>query len=165
MVQQIASLCVATAQSVISVLAQYEAHDGTVGLLPSWWYRLYYVYSAATILIVAKLRPDAFPMVEIKRSWDKAMSVLKAHEKFGQSARRCVAALDVLSSRISQHAGQGTGAPPGQGIFDPTDSLRTISEQFGGFVEFPDLELTGLPFDANDLSDLNIHAWEVLNQY
>ncbi|RSL90031.1 hypothetical protein CEP51_000891 [Fusarium floridanum] len=81
-IQQGAMFCVATAQNIITTLLTHQTLDSTVGLLPAWWYRVYYVYSAATVLIAAKLRPDIFPAVEIGRSWGQAISVLKAHEKF-----------------------------------------------------------------------------------
>ncbi|KAH8881452.1 hypothetical protein GQ53DRAFT_511331 [Thozetella sp. PMI_491] len=169
-VQQVASLCIDTAQSVISILSQFQAHDGTVGLLPAWWYRIYYLYSAATILIVAQLRPDVFPAVEVKRSWDQAISILKTHEKFGQSVRRCVAALNILSSKVLQQGTHGNGTRassavrtgPNDAFFE--DPLQVASQQFGGFANFPELDLDGLSFDANDFSDLNMHAWELLNQ-
>jgi hypothetical protein len=167
-VQQVGSLCVATAQEVVSVLARFEAHDGTVGLLPAWWYRLYFVYSAATILIVARLRPELAGDNSLHRSWDEAVSVLHAHERFGQSARRCVAVLNILSGRImqNQQAARPSDAaqvPPTGGeaqaaFFDPGDALQ----QFGDWGAFPDLELPDLAFGASDFSDLNVHAWELL---
>ncbi len=172
-VQQVGSLCVATAQEVVSVLARFEAHDGTVGLLPAWWYRLYFVYSAATILIVARLRPELAGDNSLHCSWDEAVSVLHAHERFGQSARRCVAVLNILSGRIMQNQ-QATRrpsdvarvAPAGTGeeaqaadFFGPADAL---GQQFGDLGAFPDLELSDLAFGASDFSDLNLHAWELL---
>ncbi|KAK4235173.1 fungal-specific transcription factor domain-containing protein [Achaetomium macrosporum] len=170
-VQQVASLCVATAQEVVTVLARFEAHDGTVGLLPAWWYRLYFVYSAATILIVARLRPELAGDNGLHRSWEEAVSVLRAHERFGQSARRCVAVLNILSGRIMQNQQAAArpsdeGPAPGENtqaahpaFFDPADSLQQFGD-LGAF--FPDLELPGLAFGASDLSDLNMHAWELL---
>ncbi|KAL2128285.1 hypothetical protein VTI74DRAFT_9386 [Chaetomium olivicolor] len=159
-VQQVASLCVATAQEVVSVLARFEAHDGTVGLLPAWWYRLYFVYSAATILIVARLRPELAGDNSLHRSWDEAVSLLRAHERFGQSARRCVAVLNILLARImqNQQATRPADVEEAQAAFDPADSLQ----QFGDLGAFPDLELPDLAFGASDLSDLNMHAWELL---
>ncbi|KAK4096161.1 hypothetical protein N658DRAFT_519361 [Parathielavia hyrcaniae] len=174
LVQQAASLCVATAQEVVSVLVRFEAHDGTVGLLPAWWYRLYFVYSAATILIVARLRPELAGEGSLQRSWDEAVSVLRDHERFGQSARRCVAVLNILSGRIMQSHMQAAARASERGLdseqrepqpanpgfsFDPANSLQ----QFGDMAAlFPDLELPDLTFGANDLSDLNMHAWELL---
>ncbi|KAK4118552.1 hypothetical protein N657DRAFT_583484 [Parathielavia appendiculata] len=174
LVQQAASLCVATAQEVVSVLVRFEAHDGTVGLLPAWWYRLYFVYSAATILIVARLRPELAGEDGLQRSWDEAVSVLRAHERFGESARRCVAVLNILSGRIMQSHLQANARPSGEGpaseeresqpanpafSFDPADSLQ----QFGDMAAlFPNLDLPDLTFGANDFSDLNMHAWELL---
>lgn len=154
---------------MISVLATYQQQDGTVGLLPAWWYRVYYVYSAATILIVAKLRPDVFPLTEINKSLGEAMTVLEAHEKFGQSPRRCLAALNILSSQILQGVqGNGSQRPPGSTLADgmqsSSNTAQPVVQPFEDFTMFPDLNIPGLTFDANDLSFLNMHAWELLNE-
>ena len=167
--QQCASLCATVAQSMISVLATFQRQDGTVGLLPAWWYRVYYVYSAATILIVAKLRPDVFPLADINKSLGEAMTVLEAHEQFGQSPRRCLAALNILSSQILQGV-QGSGAQRvsgstmADGLQPNADTTQPVPQPFEDFTMFPDLNLPGLTFDANDLSFLNMHAWELLNE-
>ncbi|KAH7323193.1 fungal-specific transcription factor domain-containing protein [Stachybotrys elegans] len=104
LVEQSAQFCVSTAQNIISILLEYQPRDGTVGFLPSWWYRVYYLYSAATILIAARLRPRAFPTVDINQSWSQAMSVLQDHEHISPSARRCLAALQILSAKMMQFA-------------------------------------------------------------
>jgi hypothetical protein len=168
-IHQCALFCVTTAQDVISTLAQFERQDGTIGLLPAWWYRIYYVYSAATILIVAKLRPDIFPSSDIKQSWNKAMSVLQAHEKFGQSARRCVAALNILSSKIlhgtrANSPSENDGATVSEDTMKATTPTQSSNQPMGEFVDFSDLDLPGFSFDATDLSYLNLHAWELLNE-
>ncbi|RSL63252.1 hypothetical protein CEP54_005324 [Fusarium duplospermum] len=187
-IQQGAMFCVATAQNIITTLLTHQTLDSTVGLLPAWWYRVYYVYSAATVLIAAKLRPDVFPAVEIGRSWGQAISVLKAHEKFGQSARRCVAALHILSSKILQ-AVPG-GLPGHEGGSKRTSCRTSEGSQTGGGpdvppdIELPDLvqqladefetpmpdlsyqDLADFNFDVNDMSWLNDMqgVWELLNE-
>lgn len=187
-VQQGAMFCVATAQNIITTLLKHQTLDSTVGLLPAWWYRVYYVYSAATVLIAAKLRPDVFSAVEIGRSWGQAISVLKAHEKFGQSARRCVAALHILSSKILQavpgglsgHEGgskktscrTSEGSQTGAGPDVPTDiELPDLVQQLADEFEtpIPDLsyqDLADFNFDVNDMSWLNDMqgVWELLNE-
>ncbi|KAM0322186.1 hypothetical protein ACHAQA_009676 [Verticillium albo-atrum] len=184
-VEQGALFCVSTAQNIIAVLLEHQTSDNTIGLLPAWWYRVYYVYSAATILIAAKLRPEIFPAAEIGRSWSQAMAVLKSHERFGQSAKRCVAALHILSSKMLQAApgaansglvsrrrslGEGEeGAPP---EFDASTQLmpdiqqQLVDEFAPPLADLGELDLAEFDFNVNDLSWLNdMHAtWELLNE-
>jgi hypothetical protein len=151
-------------------MAQYQSNDGTVGLLPAWWYRVYYIYSAATILIATKLRPDQFPPSDIKRSWDEAMAFLRTHEKFGQSARRCIAALTILSSKIKH--GTGGNAIQGSEMVHEREGVHLVDTAdqsarqhiYEEYEQYSDMNLEGLSFDAADLSFLNVHAWELLNQ-
>lgn len=184
-VEQAAQLCVSTAQTIVTVLIEHQAVDGTVGLLPAWWYRVYYVYSAATILIATRLRPEAFAATDVARSWTQAMAVLKSHEKFGNSVRRCVAALHILSAKMLQTV----PGPLGQCIKDrkivgeevaeapvehPPDDEASyghpdselpdvhLPQQHNFLDEFapPTADLDGLDlaefdFDVNDLSWLN----------
>src|SRR5688572_11224116 len=72
LLEQGAQLCVSTAQETIADVVQHQRHDGRIGLLPAWWYRVYYVYTAATVLIAARLRPEAFPVAGLARSWSQA---------------------------------------------------------------------------------------------
>ncbi|KPM41410.1 hypothetical protein AK830_g5133 [Neonectria ditissima] len=187
-VEQGALFCVSTAQSVITTLLTHQTLDSTVGLLPAWWYRVYYVYSAATVLIAATLRPEVFLAADIGRSWGQAISVLKAHEKFGQSARRCVAALHILSSKILQAVPSGAiasgmgrrKAPVGMNeqvqpgaVYDATadpelpDLLQRLADEFAPpIADLDQHDLAEFTFDVNDLSwltDMQV-AWELLNE-
>ncbi|KAF4964594.1 hypothetical protein FSARC_7500 [Fusarium sarcochroum] len=189
-VQQGAMFCVTTAQNMITTLVKHQTPDSTVGLLPAWWYRVYYVYSAATVLIAAKLRPDVFSAVELGRSWGQAISVLKAHEQFGQSARRCVAALHILSSKILQATPRG-GSPgheaasnnrishrTGEGIqpgvprnlisnIEAPDLVQQLAEEFETpMPDFNPQDFADFDLDVNDMSWLNDiqGVWELLNE-
>lgn len=184
-VQQGAMFCVTTAQNMINTLVKHQTLDGTVGLLPAWWYRVYYIYSAATVLIAAKLRPDVFSAVEIGRSWGQAISVLKAHEQFGQSPRRCVAALHILSSKILQATPRGSPGRettntnrPGEGNnpglpqqlipnMEVPDLVQQLAEEFQTPIpDFNPQELAAFNLDVNDMSWLNDvqGVWELLNE-
>ncbi|POR31023.1 Fungal transcription factor [Tolypocladium paradoxum] len=171
--QQCAYFCVDTAQCIIGLLLKYQATDGTVGLLPAWWYRVYYVFSAATVLIAAKLRADMFPPEEVNRAWNQAMEVLQAHEELGQSPKRCVAALQILASKIVPSV-PGTAArnsvvastqdmePPDQRPVLGTLPQVADDQQF---APFPDLDLGDLTFEIDDFSWLNdMNAWGLLNE-
>ncbi|RXG42334.1 hypothetical protein VDGE_09607 [Verticillium dahliae] len=163
-VEQGALFCVSTAQNMIAVLLEHQTSDNTIGLLPAWWYRVYYVYSAATVLIAAKLRPEIFPAVEIGRSWSQAMAVLKSHERFAPGA-----AHSGLASR-GRSLGEGeTGVHPD---FDastqpiPDIQQQLVDEFAPPLADLGELDLAEFNFDVNDLSWLNdMHAtWEFLNE-
>ena len=153
-------LCVSTAQELISILDTHQQHDGTIGLLPAWWYRIYYAFSAATILVVAKLRPELFDAQAVLRSWEQALRVLGAHEKFGRSARRCVAVLEILSDKVFHVAGGVAAGAAGQ-----VD--QTAEAQADGYVdgagEYTDLGIQGLDFDATNFNAFNADFWSLLN--
>lgn len=152
-------LCVSTAQGLVSILSAYQTHDGTIGLLPAWWYRVYYVFSAATILVVAKLRPELFDAQAVTRSWDEALAVLSGHEKFGRSARRCVAVLEILSDKVL-HIG-GSMAAGGQQVNDgPEAQADQYMDEVG---EYPEINLEGLDFDASEFNVFNTDVWGLLN--
>lgn len=144
-------LCVATAQDLVSILSTHQKHDGSIGLLPAWWYRVYYVFSAATILVVAKLRPELFDAQAVTRSWDKAMAVLSGHEKFGRSARRCVAVLEILSDKVFHIAGVQQG----------NEKAGSQGDEFMDGIG--DIDLEGLDFDAGDFNAFNADVWSLLN--
>ncbi|KAF4445354.1 hypothetical protein F53441_10903 [Fusarium austroafricanum] len=183
-VQQGAMFCVTTAQNMINTMVTHQTQDGTVGLLPAWWYRVYFIYTAATVLIAAKLRPEVFSAVEIGRSWGQAISVLKAHEQFGQSPRRCAAALHILSSKILQATPNST---PGDTINenrttevnDPSaprqmmpniqvpDLVQQLANEFETpMPDFNPQDFAGFNFGVNDMSWLNDiqGVWELLNE-
>ncbi|XWW94035.1 hypothetical protein V2A60_001977 [Cordyceps javanica] len=98
--KQCALECFATARATIRIFFDHQVSDGTVGLLPAWWYRLYYLFSASTVLIAAKLRPDVFPADDINQSWEQAIHVFETLQHVSESAQKCVTALRILSAKI-----------------------------------------------------------------
>jgi hypothetical protein len=98
------------------------------------------VYSAATILITARLRPEVFPIADVAHSWAQAMSLLKADDKFGNSARRCHAALQILSTKMLQLV------PGGQAV-------QTIAAKRTGTEQVADSLLSGTTDHAPDGSE------------
>jgi hypothetical protein len=76
-----------------------------MGPLPAWWYLIFYVYTAATVLLAARLR--SFITAEISQksidqSWEHALEVLRRYESCSSSAKRCVAVLEMLFDRVPQ---------------------------------------------------------------
>jgi hypothetical protein len=104
------------------------------------------------------------------------MSVLKTHEGCGQSARKCVAALFFLYSKILQDgsaSGTASRAPahnedhPEQGSHDAGDNHQTESVNDFSFplVDFDQQHLDEVEFDVNNLAWLNDMnaAWDLLH--
>lgn len=132
---------------------------------------MYYLFSAATVLIAAKLRTDMFNSQDINQTWDEVMKVLQAHEHVSQSARRCVAALQILSSKILQGTPPmdapiafNTSLPPMQSTGPHADRMSLPIAQGQAMPQFPELDIRELTFTVDDFSWLNdMNAWNVLN--
>lgn len=113
--------------------------------------------------------------------------MLKAHEKFGQSARRCVTALHILSSKILQTVpGGGNGNEGlsrralakaadgiGSGHFEAQpgetelpDLVQQLADEFAPIPELNQQDLAQFNIDVNDMAWLNDvqGVWQLLNE-
>lgn len=119
------------------------------------------MYTAATVLIAARLRPEAFPVANLARSWAQGMAVLKAHEGFRPSVRRCVAALHILSSKILQSAPEGPGAMG--------STSRRHSDTAGHNTTHPILEALpaalGTDAGSQDMQQQQQHQAQFVNEF
>lgn len=106
MAVQCAILCVQSAQAAIeNIHSQLPTEPGLMGPLPAWWYLVFYVYTAATVLLAARLRSfitEEISQQSIDRSWTHALEVLRRYESCSTSAKRCVVVLEVLFDRVPQ---------------------------------------------------------------
>ena len=91
------SLCFDTAHEVVDVLHKHMDIENVLGLVPAWWYVVLFVYTAATILLLERVRPLNEPRPE---SWAKAREILKACSRVGEAGKRCVAALEMFDAKI-----------------------------------------------------------------
>jgi hypothetical protein len=83
------------------------------------------VYTAATVILAARLRPVIeidISEYSITKSWDHAIELLKSFGRMGQSAQRCVAALEILSAKVSRKL-----------PVDTTDQLQPSQRQGASF--------------------------------
>jgi len=106
------------------------------------------VYSAAMVLTAGRLRSPILaevPESSITRSWDCALEILRKYQRYSTSARRCVAALEILYERVVSE-----GPPPAdqgnQQTGTATDTSNdmplgegTNTNFFDGF-DFPDFQ-------------------------
>lgn len=159
--KQCALECVATARATIKIFFDHQVSDGTVGLLPAWWYRLYYLFSASTVLIAAKLRPDVFPAEEIDQSWEQAIHVFETLQHVSQAAQKCVTALRILSNKILSNVfgtpssvgaseNQATQHPKMHFDFPSNNNNSKVFEGFDMNINFDDMN-----FDV----EVDNYAW------
>ncbi|KAI9932323.1 hypothetical protein MW887_009835 [Aspergillus wentii] len=96
---QCSIICVKVAQEVIELIYNNVPMDGSSGPLPAWWYNIL----SATVLIAGRLRSAILAEVTetaIARSWNCALEILRKYQSYSSSARRCVAALEILYERV-----------------------------------------------------------------
>ncbi|PLB35594.1 transcription factor domain-containing protein [Aspergillus candidus] len=111
---QCSVICVKVAQEVVHLIYNNIPADGTSGPLPAWWYNILYVYTAATVLIAGRLCPavlEDVTEVAITRSWNDALEILRKYQSYSTSARRCVAALEILYERVVSEGATASEQP------------------------------------------------------
>jgi hypothetical protein len=144
MVQQCASECIVTSRQMISIVSNHHMH-GT-GVLPAWWYRMFYIHTAATVLAVSGLRPDLFPISETCGAWESAIGLFQAHEHLSESVRICKVALQKIHSKIQRTQDDSAR--------DPSHGISTTLENF------PDLfQDFALPIDDNSFFNIDSTSW------
>jgi hypothetical protein len=101
---QCSIVCVQNAQEAISTIQSRIADaPGVVGQLSEWWYNIMFIYTAATILIAARLHSaisTEIPNTSIMESWRQAIFVLKRYESFGVNVKRLLVALEILFQQV-----------------------------------------------------------------
>ncbi|KAL5340262.1 fungal-specific transcription factor domain-containing protein [Aspergillus crustosus] len=144
---QCSIICVKVAQEVVELIYANIPSDGTSGPLPAWWYNILYVYTAATVLIASRLCPAILEEVSepaITRSWNCALEILRKYQSYSTSARRCVAALEILYEQVESDA-----PPPDQNMFPGAIAANTagnmqlvqgINPAFLDGFDFPDFQ-------------------------
>ncbi|KAL4936435.1 hypothetical protein BDV06DRAFT_233421 [Aspergillus oleicola] len=154
---QCSIICVNAARDVIELIHSNIPFDGTAGPLPAWWYNILYVYTAATVLIAGHLCPTIVAGITesaITYSWHCALEILLKYQSYSTSARRCVAALEILYERaVTEPSSQaGDGQPHTPGVIPETNPMGDFA--LGEGVNAGLLDSFDLP-DFQDMSWLN----------
>ncbi|RAL13334.1 fungal specific transcription factor domain-containing protein [Aspergillus homomorphus CBS 101889] len=112
-------MCFQFAHELINLFdAKLDAETMT-GPLPSWWYSVLYVYTAATVILVERFleTKESIPRQRSNavRAWDTAVRILQSYSVVADSATKCLVALEALSETLccdqqGDTAGSGTGA-------------------------------------------------------
>ncbi len=91
----------------------------------------------------------------IADSWAHAIEILKAFQRLGQSAQRCVAALEILSAKVSVDTYPPDVNPDPNTEFQRATTDMTLATSVPD-VPFDDyqvgLDFSGITFDLNDMS-------------
>lgn len=101
------TLCVQTAQEAIeNIHSHLPPSPALMGPLSAWWRNIFYLYTAATVLLAARLRScitTNIPQKSIDQSWCQAIVVLHQYELHSSFAKHCVAVLQMLSDKVPEH--------------------------------------------------------------
>ncbi|KAJ3494601.1 hypothetical protein NLG97_g3970 [Lecanicillium saksenae] len=101
-VRDCASMCVGIAQSMVSQIDKCcQVDASSVGLLP-WWYRIFYLHLASTVLVIAHLRTELLAPTSASKHWHDAMAGLQAHEHLSPFIKQCVASFQSLAAKVSE---------------------------------------------------------------
>lgn len=133
---------------MIGMISKYFKANQSTGLLPVWWFRVYYIYIASTVLIAAKLQPDLSMQFEVLEAWEQALSILKAHRHISPVIQQSIITLETLSAKVWES--QGSAMNAGSGAAEAQTNM---------FVEdlFRDMGFDPInpPFGLEDTSWLN----------
>lgn len=169
---QCSIICVKAAQESIELIKNNVPADGTGGPLPAWWYNilcsyrlspLFYceiltypdVYTSATVLVASRLCSTILAEVtesSIAESWNYALEVLRKYQNYSTSARRCVAALEILYGQVASEGLVPTNHIPSHEIRASASALNDMS--FGEGINSAIMDSFEFP-DFQDMSWLN----------
>ncbi|EXL55811.1 hypothetical protein FOCG_03545 [Fusarium oxysporum f. sp. radicis-lycopersici 26381] len=159
-----------TAHEAIDILHQNLDLETVTGPVPAWWFAVLFVYTAATVLLAKRLRPKSydaslFEPWPIPTGWNQAIELLKAYARVGESAERCVAALEILASRIMDKSRVEEDLN-GQQSLEETHQSIIVQNPAGELLGFRgpsiNFDFNGMDFDINDMFWLNSSAADIL---
>ncbi|KAI8933954.1 hypothetical protein NX059_008728 [Plenodomus lindquistii] len=104
--EQCSVACIKTAQEMIDIGYSERPRDpNLVGITEAWWHNVLFIYSAATVLMAARLSPSILseiPEQSVLRSWSRANDVLRAFQVFNPKVQRLVEALELIYQIIPE---------------------------------------------------------------
>jgi hypothetical protein len=143
MIRHGAQQCVENAQRMISLVDKNSGTGESTHNLP-WWYRIYHLHVAGTILLAA-MQSAVLYTEAVSESWQQMLSVIKRHEHLCSFVPQFASLFQSLSRKAS-HVRQ-----PGR-----TDSLEELSDtQFHDTFEDFGFHTDSILFDDVDESWLN----------
>lgn len=99
--------CAKVAMETIDLAYERRSRNpSAVGPVAAWWYNVLFVYSAATVLVAAKICPTIMteiPEAAIVSSMQKAMEILKHYSTFDPGIEQLIAVLYLLFNVLPEH--------------------------------------------------------------
>lgn len=107
----VAGQCVITAIRVVKYIGGHvNDADNGASLLPAHWYNIFYVYTANTVLLAAKLQPGIMATVsseELDEAWNMGLDLLDRYRRHSQSAEKCIRVLEVMGEKVGMATTSG----------------------------------------------------------
>lgn len=101
---QCAIVCIRVAQEAIDLVHQYKSTQwATTGFIAAWWYNVLFVYSAATVLVAARVHPlwqCEISEAAILQSWRRAIDILETYKDYSKSIPTLIVTLQMLFKQV-----------------------------------------------------------------
>ncbi|KAF2163955.1 hypothetical protein M409DRAFT_57060 [Zasmidium cellare ATCC 36951] len=116
---QCAVSCVRSALEVISFFDEsIAAHDFAEldEVLSSWWYNIFYLYTAATVLVAGRLHPSIethLSRTVVDQALRNSMRLLNHFSGFSSHAAKAARIVALLLEKATRQRQRGSGAPSG----------------------------------------------------
>ncbi|KAK1252000.1 hypothetical protein MKX08_003187, partial [Trichoderma sp. CBMAI-0020] len=170
LIDHCSNICFESAHEIIRIIHSNLDLETVTGPVPAWWFAVLFVYTAATVLLAERLSQltlngSSVEPWSAEPTWNQAIQLLKAYSKVGESAKRCVVALEILLSKIQDCRGPSR-APAEANAREASEPMFPSGEQNSSlftdssFGPITDLDVLNLEID--DMLWLNTSAAEIL---
>ncbi|KIX99976.1 uncharacterized protein Z520_04614 [Fonsecaea multimorphosa CBS 102226] len=118
--------CMRNALEMISIIyeKQINPRSNDIELLPAWWFQVFFIYTAATALIPARvysyIRGD-ISQTSLTEAWRRSLEVLRRLSPLSPTATRCLAALELLDEEVVADEMPNNGPNPTSSKHDGDD--------------------------------------------
>ncbi|KAM3426555.1 hypothetical protein NHJ13734_009391 [Beauveria thailandica] len=173
LVERCSALCFEAAREIISMIYANLNLETLIGPVPAWWFTVLFVYSAATALLAERFGPTGSgprsgQSWSSASTWDQAMQLLKAYARVGESAERCVAALEILSAKFQSHASDRQPQHAKDQVSttrreSALDVAQPMHQELPDIAAFPtDFDLNAIDLDISDMMWLNATVGDII---
>ena len=90
-------------KELITIVYKYKDHSSVY--LPAYWYNVYYVYTANTMILAAKVQnwlQQDINWQELEEIWNKGIEILELYKDQSKSVALCIDELQKMEKAVSQ---------------------------------------------------------------
>ncbi|KAK9234013.1 fungal-specific transcription factor domain-containing protein [Lipomyces kononenkoae] len=153
LITQCSLVCFKAAHELIDLFNNNLDFESLSGPFPAWWYSILYLYTAATVILAERLRNNSLglpPDSHVSQAWENAILILRTYRIVGETAERCVAALEILSAKIPGNSGRADVVST---VTQTSNGLAPVSSSPRG--QPADWEAEPVNFEIDDMIWLN----------